>query len=278
MDLTQLLSPDLLDYLPYLLGIQIGPRIRVGGSIGKAAQSAKIGLGKVAKAAAPIAGFINPALGGVLGGLGTIADTSKGKVGLGQIASAGGAALLPGVAKVAGKIPGVSGMGGMLGKIPGVSKVGGLAKRVAGSQFGKDMGTALKNTAETILDPVAQAGGAMGDALTGGGGGPSMDTMLGLAGTADAAIQRQKATDLENQGLNRIRGAYDAKAGLREQGIQGMMRPEGDPNAALANTYRRDTGNPYDLPPVAPAAPAGPGGPSGGVPPVRPVPRPRRPL
>jgi hypothetical protein len=255
--------------------MQIGPRIRVGGSVGKAAQKLKVGTGKVLSKVAPVAGFINPGLGVAMSGIGDALDTTDGKFDLKKAAvgaiTSGVGGKIPGIDKVmnvAGKIPGVDTVkrvgGGIIDRvrdIPGVERAGGAIKDALGSDFAKDMGRAIGATGETLLSPIAKM---------------SPDMLLGGAGMVDAAMARKRAGDLEDQGLGRLRSAYDAKAGLRDMGIKGMSRPEGDINASLADVYQHDAGNPYSLPPVAKLSAAQPVAPRPQVPlpgPTRPVAR-----
>ena len=58
--------------------MQLGPRIRIGGSVGKLGQKAKITVGKLAQKTAPIVSLVNPAMGAAFGAAGDILDTSEG--------------------------------------------------------------------------------------------------------------------------------------------------------------------------------------------------------
>lgn len=154
---------------------------------------------------------------------------------------AGAALATGGLAGMA--IPGIAKVAGLAKKIPGVGKAIEIGGRVG--DFGKKVGSVLPDNMNSINDipGIAKMAGKVGSM--------SPDAMLGAAGTIDAAMQRRKATELENQGLNRIRGSYDARSGLRSQGIAGMSRPEREVSPALASVYRPDPGNAYDAPPQA---------------------------
>lgn len=151
--------------------MQIGPKIRVGGTLGKIGQGLKEGVGKVAKTVAPIASFINPGLGAVLAAGGTALDTSHGGVSLGKTLASGLGAYSMG--KVAGplvnKIPGV---GGMLGKIgdtashlPGAGMAGNLLGKL-GVHTSAENGGIPQPPPQIVLDGsgnvVPQQGGSGG--------------------------------------------------------------------------------------------------------------------
>lgn len=196
------------------------------------------GIGKGIKKVGKAIGKVVPGVGSLIGG----AMIPGGGALIGSAVQGGKKQILSdmgkGVRNAATLIPGMGATGDLaagLGKIPGVAKVGGAAKGV----WDKIPGS-VKEGIGGMLQP---------------------DNMLGIAGTVDAANQRRRATDLENQGLNRIRGSWDSKQGLRDMSMAGLMRPEGDIGSRLGDVYRRDPGNPYDMPPVVPAG----GVPAGGV-------------
>jgi hypothetical protein len=163
-------------------GIQIGPRIRVGGTLGKIGQKVKIGAGKVlANPVVDTALAFVPGVGpGVAAGaraLGTALDTSHGSVGLGTIAKNGIEQYA--LNKAATSIPGMFGkgksvtdilrdatsMGGGSGSAPGgVAGSGGVAQTVAQSApptgvFGK-LGAFAKNNKDLLV-----AGGSIANSI-----------------------------------------------------------------------------------------------------------------
>ena len=230
-------------------GFQIGPRIRVGGTLGKIGQQAKIGLGKLEKGVAPLAMFV-PGIGAPLAaGLvasGNILDTSNGGLHLNN---------LPGVAlKTAGMYAGGkiangleskfagSGLGksllgkvGLGDKIPvgnagygGVTMVpgpGGGSFPMPSSVPGVTGGSSWWDKAKSVFSGGGSDGkgafGSVGDFL--GGGNPSgLDKVLLGAGIVDQALQRKKQQDLLNKGLKYETDAYDAKAPLRTSGLTAL--------------------------------------------------------
>ena len=103
--------------------MQIGPRIRVKGGLGKLGQKAKIGVGKLASKAAPIVSFFNPALGTALALGGDVLDTSDGS--FDPVKAGRKAALTYGVGKAVNKF------GGPLLKKVGIGT--GAASKTAGA-------------------------------------------------------------------------------------------------------------------------------------------------
>lgn len=201
--------------------MQIGPRIRVGGTLGKIGQAAKVGLGKLDKAAAPFVAMI-PGVGQIAAPImnmaGTVLDTSHGGVSLGDLGRAGiQSAGMYGAGKLLGgtisHIPGVSTLGAKISEIPGVSALGGALKNIPGVD---EIGGFLK--------------GHAGDILTAAQG-------------VQAYGQQQKANSLQNKGLGYATGAYDEKDALRKQAL-GELTNEQLPD--LSSIYGpRGTPNPY---------------------------------
>jgi hypothetical protein len=123
--------------------VQIGPKIRIGGTLGKIGQDIKEGAGKVAKAAAPVVSLFNPAIGAALGAAGTALDTSGGAVSLGDVLKNGGMAAIPGIAgKALGvlqNVPGagsiadlIRGAGNTVSNLPGADAIGGALGKLGG--------------------------------------------------------------------------------------------------------------------------------------------------
>ncbi len=203
-------------------GIQIGPRIRVGGTLGKIGESVKQHAGQVAKIASVPLSFMNPALGAALAAGGRALHTNEGAAGLGDLAGAAGKAY------ALGKVG--QGIGGAL---KGAGSIG--------SKLGS-LGGALKQGIPAIK---SLAGGNMPNipGLPGG-----FDAM-GVLGGIDAVRQQQQARDTQNKAMQYATDSYDARQPLRTQGMAGMLNPKAPP--ALA-AIQRNKGNHYG----APQAPA----------------------
>ena len=206
-------------------GFQIGPKIRIGGTLGHIGQQAKLGLGKVEKAIAPAVAMI-PGIGPlVAAGLnvnGNMLDTSNGGIhtigDVGKIAGSTALDLLPaGLGKVgslAQSIPGVQGIGNALGSIPGASQIGGALKSAAGSGIGQ----ALSGLA-----------GDAGSFLTGNGG----MNALGVAQGINAARLQQKSNQYATNAMGDVNASYNERAPLRAQALNVL------PSAIAANPFAR---------------------------------------
>lgn len=241
--------------------MQIGPRLRVGGTLGHIGQQAKLGLGKIEQTAAPALGMIpgiGPLLAAGVAAHGRVLDTSHGSVGLGDIAGAGikggamgalagGLSHLPGIAS---HIPGVSSVEGWLGGGAGAGAAG-----AAGQAAGGAAGGSLNDISNAAVGSIGQApsagGGFLSSAarwLTGNGG----KNALGLAEGVNAAMMGRKANQLQNRALGTAQQAYAERAPLRQAGMQGMLHPQTPSLTPLA-----DPGNPYakQIPPMLPQTP-----------------------
>jgi hypothetical protein len=237
-------------------GIQIGPRIRVGGSVGHFGEQLKQNLGQVAKIAAVPASFVNPGLGALLAVGGRALHTNEGAAGVGDLVGAGlknyatgkvGSAVLGGVKRalpaVAGAIAG-SGAGGGGGALP-TTDVNGAGMIPGGPDF----------------DPASGGASGGGGALEGLGAllphakDGSIDWMqLGAGGLAalqgyQSAQAAGRAGDLENQALAHANELWSAGAPLREQGMASILNPRRVP---LGDVYRDPT-NPFAPAPAASA-------------------------
>lgn len=207
-------------------GIQIGPRIRVGGTLGKIGQDIKIGTGKVLSN--PIVegglGFINPALGAAAGGLGRALDTSGGSVGIGDIV----------------KGAGIGGLAGMAGA--------GLKTGISGLLGGKgiDLGAILKGSG---APGVLQALGLAGPTGTGlGGSGIDIGNLanygLGGAALVNAAKLQGQSSKYATDALDQAKQAYGEREGLRTAGRNTMLNPSAGINlGGLSQIAQR--GNPF---------------------------------
>jgi len=226
----------LLHHWPLLLGFQIGPKIRIGGTLGKIGQNVKVSVGKALEnpmvdAALQMIPGVGPAVSALAGGLGTAFDTSGGSRSLGDILKGGATGFAAG--KVGSFLPdigglsgvgsdinsGLGGINGLVTKIPGVSGLGDAIGKIPGgiSTIGK-----------------ALAGGSGGGTL---GGLTPLDIALGGAQAINAASLQKKANDLTNSAKNYATNAYDANAPLRDAGRSGML------NAASYNPYSKAPGS-----------------------------------
>lgn len=251
-------------------GIQIGPRIRVGGSIGKAAQKLKENVGKVAKTVAPLATIIpgvGPLAAAGIGALGTALDTSKGSVGLGNIALSGAKGYV-----------GAKALDGITGKLGSAVKVGSIADLLkGGGKDGQGNLGAIGDLAGGLLTGGGTDGkgtaGYLGDLLgkataSGGGVGGSslLDTLLGAGGIAAATEDSMRRRGMEDEARKAITGSFAARAPLRERGMAMALNP-GKPD--LGGVFQTGAKNPFALaprvavtPPASGAAPAAPAAPA----------------
>lgn len=177
--------------------MQIGPKIRIGGSVGKVGQNIKLAAGKAAKQAAPFVSFINPALGAGLAAAGTGLDTSHGGVSPLDIVKTGGLNYL------GGKIGGFDIQPG-----EGVTSLSDLAKKFGGGGGGGGLG-------------------GIGDFLTGNGG----MNALGIAQGVNAAQLQKKSEDFANKSLGAVEQSYNERAPLRTMGVSSIQ------NALKANPF-----------------------------------------
>ena len=152
--------------------MQIGPRIRVGGTLGKIGQKAKIGVGKLAQPVGKVVGVFNPALGTAISTAGDILDTTDGKFnfkkaaknaviqyGASKLANVGGKKIL-GALKRGGD---TASMAGDIG-LPG----GDIASAAEPGRFRSIIGTAGKFLGGSDgfgMDDVLKYGKAAGDAF-----------------------------------------------------------------------------------------------------------------
>ena len=226
-------------------GFQIGPRIRIGGSIGHAAQKLKEGVGKVEKAIAPAAMLI-PGVGQIaapiLNTAGHLFDTSDGGVHLTTLPKlALEDAGLYGGGKMAGAIEGklantslgqsVLSKFGLGSKVPmsaagdvaGASGVGGGAIPDSALQWTERIPTAGGvDTAEPAWMHLAKSVyGGVKNAVTGGSGGKTsaLDKLLLGAGVVDQALERKKINDLYNKGEHFAEDSYNQRAPLRNTSL-----------------------------------------------------------
>jgi len=206
-------------------GIQIGPRIRVGGTLGKIGQEVKEhvlpSVGALAGGAAlgPLGSLAGSAIEGATNGKGVMgqigSDLGKGITNAGVIA--GGQALL-------GGIPGLGGAGDVLSKIKSLaSGVGGL-----GSMLGGGGGSGGGFSLSDLIDPA-----------------------LGGAALLNASNLGKQSTNYAKDAVNTANQSYDSRAPLRTAGVQGMLNPGAGINLGGLNSIAAR--NPFAKPAAPPA-------------------------
>jgi predicted phage tail protein len=218
-------------------GFQIGPKIRIGGTVGKIGQSVKEGVGKVAKVAALPVSFFNPAIGAALAAGGKALDTTDGGSSLGDLALAG--AKTYGMGKVAGPlvraIPGMGSIGDKLGglakALPGVGSIMGSGGGMTGAPSSSGIpgdGVYIPGGAGDVgqLPVGTPSGGGMpweqilsaatGGGTQGGSGGIDWGSILGNVG----GFVKDNGLDLAMAGLATAQGVNAAKASQRAGGFQ----------------------------------------------------------
>lgn len=193
--------------------MQIGPKIRVGGSVGKIGQGLKIGAGKVLSnpiAQGAIGAFLGPGAAAAAGGLGRALDTTNGGSGIGDLAL--GTAKGYGVGKV-GQVA-----KGALGALGGGSSAGGAAGAASAASG------LIPHNAEGGIDwgkLASGAAGGVGDFLTGNGG----LNALGAAQGVNAAMLGKKSSDFANKAFDLQNDSYTQRAPLRALGMQRLTTP-----------------------------------------------------
>lgn len=219
MHLADLNIPD---WLPFLLGIQIGPRIRVGGSLGRAGQNLKIGVGKVANVGGKVVSLFNPALGTMISAAGDVLDTSDGKFDFGRAAK--NAVLQYGVGKVA-NVAG-SKLGGLFNRAGNVggdlSGAGDALNHVsqsvrAGGSLGNVVGDAASN-AGRFRSIASKAGSFLG-----GKDGFGMDDVLKYGSAAGKAYGAYDDMSRRNRYEDMAKAEFARRAPLRDRAMQLML-------------------------------------------------------
>lgn len=180
-------------------GIQIGPRIRIGGTVGKIGQNIKTGVGKVLSNPIVEGGLslipgVGPIGSAIAGGLGRALDTTGGSVGLGDIA---GGALQGGVSGI--------GAGALKGALSG----------------GLSLGNILKS-APQLAGLFGSAGGVANGGL---GLGNLLDLGLGGAQAVNAAQLQNKANQYATNAQSAVQDSYNERAPLRAQGLGMIQNP-----------------------------------------------------
>lgn len=244
--------------------MQIGPRIRVGGSLGHAAQNAKVGLGKVASNHWVQAGLgaltMNPLLVAGLATAGRAADTSDGSRGFGDLAMAGVKGGLSGWAgaQVGGMARGAQAIHAGTG-----AGYGQIAKTM-GSKVLSLPGMAMHGAARRVMGDGGDDGGGMADSLADhgrgildklGGAGGLLDKGLMAGAIAAAAADRQKQSQMLDEAKGYATQSYAERAPLRTRALSGLTDPTSGANKTpdLSSIYG-NTGSVYDK--VGPKVPA----------------------
>jgi hypothetical protein len=250
---------------------QIGPRIRVGGTLGNIGQQAKIGLGKVASNP-----FVDGALGfipGVGPGLSAAAnmagralDTSNGGLhgmdGVMSLVKGGATGYAAGMAGnairgAAGKAlsAGMGAFGGHGGSADG--SVAPTQDQIDADPYGdgNPSGAGLDangmplpggSGGQSLLDRLKGLVGGAGKAFAGaagGGKGGILDTLLAGAGVASQAKDRARMQGVQNDAINYAKSGYDEKAPLRARALAQLSSDQ--PTSDLSSIFS-NPGNPYD--------------------------------
>lgn len=259
-------------------GFQIGPRIRIGGSVGKIGQNVKKAVTKGATDAGHMVGKIADNKYAQLAALAALTATGVGAAPAAGIMAAmkgGGALLKPG-----GNI-GAGAKGAVIGAAEGygASKLGSGIRKLAGigkaastaGDAGGDSSLPIGDDGMPTYSPGAEAsaGGGVGDesflgraegavknvagkvgglvkgaaSQLGGGNMSALDKLLLAAGMSEAAISAMHKRQLERQGLEYAEGSYSARQPLRHQGLA-MLQSQQTPDLSFLD----NTANPYTRP------------------------------
>lgn len=242
-----------------IVGFQIGPKIRVGGTLGKIGQDIKTGVGKVAKAVAPAVAFI-PGIGEVAAPLleagGNILDTTNGGIhnigDVGRIAGESALMALPGATGLASKLAGgATGLDALPTELKNLAgDANGLLTKIPGVQGLESMFGGSGGAGNTLMSGLGKIFGSGGGAGFLGGSGGGLDNALLLASIAQEAAQKQRQQNLQDSGLNYATSAYDSTAPLRTAGMAKLLNPT---YTNLSSIFA-DPANPFARPAVNPAA------------------------
>lgn len=202
--------------------MQIGPRIRVGGTVGKIGQSIKNALPSVPA-------MVGTALLGPVGGLAGSALNHS--IGSDLMKGAKNAGLILGGKAILGKLGGTPGIAG--GSLPGGASSG-------------DSGGGFLDWGKGLILGGGKDGqgnfGALGDLLGGQGGSGLLDKLLMGGSVAAGAIDQARKQGLQNKAVDYATGDYDKNAGLRDQ-ARSMLSNRSTPD--LSSIFS-NPGNPYD--------------------------------
>lgn len=217
---------------------QIGPRIRVGGTLGKIGQDVKIAAGKalsnpIVDGALTFIPGVGPVLAGAAGAAGKALDTSGGGLhGVGgALDLAGGAASGYAAGKVGTALKAGFGAGGVTGAAKSLipqsarSLVGGgdsgydsNGEPITSQDGGGHMG--IPGLPTSVSDMLDAGGSFLKDHL-----GQAVNLGTGVLSAAQAAKLAGESTQYGKDALNTTRQSYDARAPLRVAGIAGLLDP-----------------------------------------------------
>lgn len=220
-------------------GFQIGPRIRIGGSVGKAGQAIKEGAGKVLSnkyvdMAASLIPGVGPGIAAAANAAGHVLDTSGGGIhsvgDVANIAKDAGTTYLG--SKVLAKAKGAIGRDGLLSS---------AKKLITGG------GSDGKGSAGVVGDIAGKlTSGPSGDR------GGVLDKLLLAGSVASSAADRKRQQDMQDRASHYATDSYDSRAGLRERGLSQALNPE---KPDLSDVFAAP-GNPYAVSARKPVAPA----------------------
>ncbi len=108
--------------------------------------------------------------------------------------------------------------------------LGAILRRLNGGKAltpGNLLGGGVKNVADTIGGVGGTVSSALSGLTGGGSGGGISPLVLGLAGlqAANATSLGKKSNEFADKAFSSINDSYAARAGLRDQGIKGLMAP-----------------------------------------------------
>lgn len=224
-------------------GFQIGPKIRIGGSVGHLAQEAKIGTGKVLSNKLVDMGLslipgVGPGIATAANAAGHVLDTSGG--GIHTLHDLGG------VAKDAAlTYAGSKALGAAKGAIVKDGVFGAAKKLVTGGgSDGEGSFGEAGDLAGTLVDHGKQLLGLGGGGSSGGGGNGGMFSNLAndalMAGAvAQTAADRQKQAQMLDEAKGYAVRSYDARSPLRTQALAALTDPTSAANrpADLSSIY-----------------------------------------
>jgi hypothetical protein len=237
-------------------GWQIGPKIRVGGTLGKIGQNVKIATGKVLSNPIVDAGLtfvpgVGPGLAAAAAAGGRALDTTNGglhgtqgvmDLGTSALKGYGAGKLGQGVdnymSSLLSSAKGADGATNWMDVAKNLFSGGGADGQGNLGALG-DLAGKLGGGASSVLGGVSSALGGGG----GGGGGSDLIDKLLLAGTvASGVADKQRAQGFQDKAASYATGNYDANAPLRDQ-ARSLLQDRSTPD--LSNIFANSE-NPYD--------------------------------
>lgn len=228
-------------------GFQIGPRIRVGGTLGKIGQNVKVAAGKALSNPIVDAGLtfipgVGPGIAAAAGAAGRALDTSNGGLhgvgGLGSLAA--GAAEGYGAGKLATGL--TSGIGSIIngGGLNADGSPMGVLDRLKGLVTSGGAGvTGAISGGLNGLKGLLSGGGTPGAS----GGNSLLDSLLLGGSVASAAADKAKQQGLIDKSTQYATNAYDEKAPLRTKALAGLQNTTAPDLSSLfsnsGNVYSR---------------------------------------